>query len=456
MRIVLPSGFSVDASKFALEKGEGGLLSSLSSLSLSLLYSRERISKLRKTFRAQGFQGAEREVNFPLLPFQNIFRPGLLARIRQWGERIRLKYRNLLVLGIGGSSLGGKMVMEALSHPYENLKKDPALRIFFAGDNLDPYDLTSLLEVLSPEETAVLVISKSGTTIEPLSAMLVIVEWLGENYSQHLTCLTDPYTGSLRELALKKGLEVFPLDPAVGGRWSVLSPVGLLVASAAGFDWEGLLAGARSMDQAMEERSPEKNPAFLYAALCHLAHRQGLDEVVFMPYCKRLWWVSFWYVQLLAESLGKAYRRDGLKINTGRTPIPALGTTDMHAQTQQHQEGPRNKIITFLEVEEWEREIEIPSPSDFPPEMTRDFSGKKMSALLGAALDANGRALQDDHRPSIKITLPRLNGFSLGELIYFLEMTVAWEGELLDIDAYDQPGVESYKKYLKEWLRKKL
>jgi glucose-6-phosphate isomerase len=287
--------------------------------------------------------------------------------MQKWGIEIQKNYKNLLVVGIGGSSLGGRMLLDSLTNPYENLSAQKKLRIFFTGDNLDPFDLHSLLEALNPQETAVLVISKSGGTVEPLACLMVLFQWLGNSRKKQITLFTDPFGGVLYDFGKTHHLSIFPQDNAVGGRWSVLSAVGLMVAAAAEIDIEGLLQGARSMDKAMEESSWKKNPALLYAGLMHKGHMFGYNECVFMPYSKRLFSMSLWYIQLLAESLGKALSRDGLKIHTGRTPIPALGTTDMHAQTQQHQEGPRNKVLTFIEVRDHGKNIFLPAIPDFSP-----------------------------------------------------------------------------------------
>lgn len=457
MNISLANGFTLDAGQFPLSPSDPSLQweEELSQLGLDVHYAVQAMETLRLQGRARSSGREDQPVLFPHLPEMNRRRPGLLQNMVQWSEEIK-EYDNLIAVGIGGSYLGGKMLVDALCHPQHNLlskeERGGAPRIFFAGDNLDPYDLNTLLEMLDPQKTAVLVISKSGGTVEPLSAFMVLAQWMGEGFAGRLTLVTDPHTGPLREYALKHGARTFPVDPGVGGRWSVLSPAGMLVAGAAGVNLEELLGGAR--DMAEETTSPQvsQNPAYLYACLAHLAHRYGRHESVIMPYSKRLWSFALWYVQLLSESLGKKKRRDGLLVNTGRTPIPALGTTDMHSQTQLHQDGPHNKIITFLQLNNHESSITIPGIEGGTGVM-ENLQGRQMEGLLAAALDANVRALSDDRRPTLTISIPQLTPFSLGGLIYFFEMTVAFEGELLDVDAYDQPGVEAYKYYLKQWLR---
>lgn len=191
-----------------------------------------------------------------------------------------------------------------------------------------------------------------------------------------------------------------------------------------------------------------ENPALINALLKFLAYGKGRDIEVFMPYSMYLKSLSEWYVQLLAESLGKRYDRAGRVVNYGRTPIVAVGTTDMHAQTQQHQEGRLNKVVQFLEVGSQEEKAVIHNPfADM--QLLSKYEGLDMGKALKAALDANEAALTGDNRYNARFTLPKLNEYFLGQLMYFLMLTVAYEGELADVDAFDQPGVEVYKRLMK-------
>jgi glucose-6-phosphate isomerase len=224
--------------------------------------------------------------------------------------------------------------------------------------------------------------------------------------------------------------------------------VGLVTAASIGFDIEAFLAGARAMDEACQTGEPMQNPALLNAALKYLAaERYGRDVEVFMPYADNLKSLAEWYLQLLAESLGKRKDRNGQDVFYGRTPVASLGTTDMHSQTQLHQDGKRNKILQFICVKKWQPDPIIP---DVFPEVSKlsAISGITMSQALNAACHANAEALSKDGRWSAVVLLPELTPYVLGALLYMLCLSVAYEGELADVDAFDQPGVENYKRIL--------
>lgn len=220
---------------------------------------------------------------------------------------------------------------------------------------------------------------------------------------------------------------------------------------AVGGNIEEFLQGAKDMDEYCQKADIKENPAFINAVLKYLAYCKGVDIEVFMPYCMRLKALSEWYVQLLAESLGKRFDRNGQEVNYGRTPVVAVGTTDMHAQTQQHQEGKRNKIIQFVEVNQIENDITIKNPFN-DVEVLSKYTGLKMHDALKIALDANEKALNSDNRYNAKFVIPQINEYYLGQFMYFLMLSVAYEGEIANVDAYNQPGVEIYKKFMKEEL----
>ncbi|RME02457.1 MAG: glucose-6-phosphate isomerase [Planctomycetota bacterium] len=457
LELALDNGFRLNASGFCLHKTQTPLWleEELQRHRQKLEASFQAITRLQNEGKVSTAPGKETSIGFvklPHLPRQN---PKLWEDIFAWQEKILKNYKNLIVIGIGGSYLGGKMLVEALSSPLRNLRitqgKESGVRLFFAGENVDPIPLECLMETLDPQQSALLVISKSGTTLEPTAAFLTLARWRGAEFAHHTTAITDPHQGALRDFALRENIPLFPIPPDVGGRWSVLSPVGLLVAAAAGIDIENLLAGARHLETSLKEKDIWKNPPFLYATLMHLAQLYGRTESVIMPYSSRLLYFAQWYVQLLAESLGKKYTRQGYKIHTGRTPIVSIGTSDMHSQTQLHQDGPRNKVITFLRIQNHPSSLEVP-PLSRTLEGEEKLKGRKFQDLLHAALDANQKALQEDHRPYVEITLPQLNAYYFGELIYFFQFATAWEGELLDVNSYDQPGVEQYKRHLQQQL----
>ena len=205
------------------------------------------------------------------------------------------------------------------------------------------------------------------------------------------------------------------------------------------------------MDEYCRQAELPENPALFNALLKFLAYGKGRDIEVFMPYSMHLKSLSEWYVQLLAESLGKRRDRNGRIVNYGRTPIVAVGTTDMHAQTQQHQEGRLNKVVQFLEVADPEEQAVVHNPFKDVAFFDK-YEGLDMNKALKIALAANEAALTSDNRYNARFTLPRLNEYMLGQLMYFLMLSVAYEGELADVDAYDQPGVEVYKRFMKEKL----
>ena len=261
----------------------------------------------------------------------------------------------------------------------------------------------------------------------------------------------DVAKAPLLQLADKFGWERFDIKEGIGGRFCVMTDPGLVTMAALGSDIEEYLRGAREMDTYCKNAPLEENPALLNALLKFMAYKRGSEIEVFMPYSMHLKSLSEWYVQLLAESLGKRYDREGNLVHYGRTPIVAVGTTDMHAQTQQHQDGRRNKVVQFLEVANPADEAVIHNPF---PDVTyfERFEGMNMNDSLKAALDANEAALTSDNRYSARYIMPKLSEYFLGQLMYFLMLSVAYEGELADVDAYDQPGVEVYKRIMKEKL----
>ena len=299
------------------------------------------------------------------------------------------------------------------------------------------------------------VISKSGSTIETTATFMALYDALRRltpPIEVKVVAVTDPTEGPqetvLHRLARTHGWPTFSVPDGVGGRFSIFAEVGLVTAACIGFDIDAFLAGARAMDEACRTNAPFRNPALLNAVLKYLAaanHGRLLE--VFMPYADYLKSVAEWYIQLLAESLGKRTDREGRTVYYGRTPIVAVGTTDMHAQTQQHQDGAKDKVVQFLRVQNWEREVTVPNVFAQEPGVAK-FAGILLSTALEVARESNAEALAADGRFSAVFILPRLNAFHLGELLYLLALSVAYEGELADVDAFDQPGVEAYKKIM--------
>ncbi len=358
-------------------------------------------------------------------------------------------FTDLVVLGIGGSSLGALTVITALQHPYRHLQQNGrGLRVNFV-DNVDPDTIKGLQEVLDPRTTLVNVISKSGTTAETMSAYLAFQKWLqnglGEAYKKHMVATTDPKQGILRPLAEREGYETFTVPPTVGGRFSVLSAVGLLPIALAGIDIEELLAGAAEAN-AIVETSISENPIKQSALVQYLAYRRGKIISVLMPYSTRLRYLPNWYVQLWAESLGKKENNEGSLVYEGSTPLAALGATDQHSQVQLFNEGPNNKIFTFVRIAEFDNETIIPTVSEDLAKL-KYLSGQTFNKLINAEQAATAFAITSHRRPNYTITLDKLDAYHLGLLLQYLEWQTALMGELMNINTYNQPGVELGKVY---------
>lgn len=373
---------------------------------------------------------------------------GLAQAAKDVAKALPTGLSDVLVLGIGGSSLGARAVYHALCGPEAITgvgdSGKPRLHL---PDNSDPYLLKHLLTALKPESTCVLVISKSGGTVETAAQMLIVVEWLkaalGDGAKKQLVAITDPKSGSLRELAMAEGWHMLTVPPNVGGRFSVLSAVGLLPALLCGVDIDAMLAGAASMiDRCMNDTLAE-NPAGLIAAVHVLQHRlRGRPIHVMMPYSDQLRPFAAWHVQLWAESLGKRVNLDGEIVEQGPTPLPAVGATDQHAQVQLFIEGPRDKVISFIRVAEPAVDITMPSIEG----ANHYLGGHSLSELLEAELQGTMQALANTGRPSLLVTIPRVDAHSLGALFYLYEAATALAGDLYGIDTFDQPGVELGKR----------
>ena len=302
-------------------------------------------------------------------------------------------------------------------------------------------------------------ISKSGTTMEPLTSFAALLNYMKahpEWFTIDVTAVTglDPKESLLFRLAQENNWPAYSIPEGIGGRFCILSNPGLLMCAALGYDIRALLEGAREMSELCLATEGVENPALLNAALKYLAaEKLGADIEVLMGYGDTLQCLGAWYVQLLAESLGKRMDRNGKTAFYGRTPVVAVGTTDMHSMTQQHQDGKRNKVIQFLEVEKPAETIVVDNP--FPKEKAFAlYAGKEMNVLLQSALKANETALTEDGRLNARYVLPELAPRYIGQLLMFLMYSIAYEGELADVDAYDQPGVEAYKRIMKAELAK--
>jgi glucose-6-phosphate isomerase len=347
-----------------------------------------------------------------------------------------------LVLGIGGSSLGGKALFTSLCHPFHNqLPKDkrPGLRTFFP-DNSDGTTFARLLEVSEASRSAIVAITKSGGTAETWAQLLYLNDKLGAAaMKKQVVAVTDPTKGALRAVATTQGWRTLPVPPNIGGRFSVFTAVGLLPAAAAGIDVDQLLAGAAAMTRRCSGYQLFDNPAYLLASALYLFDKErGRPLHVFMPYADALRETGDWFVQLWAESLGKK--------NHGPTPLRAVGATDQHSLLQLLMEGPNDKVNLFVVIEE--PRVDLPIPNGFRDQAdVKYLNGLKFHTLLNAEQQATAAALAVAGRPSLTITLPKLDAFAMGELMMMLEIATGFVGSLYGIDPYDQPGVEAGKRY---------
>ncbi len=344
-------------------------------------------------------------------------------------------------VGIGGSALGPMALHRALNHPYYNaLSERRGPRIHFA-ENTDPATLSAILDVADPEATWVNVVTKSGSTAETMANFLVIrgvlVDALGDfGFQGRMVATTDPEKGFLKEIADREDLITLPIPKDVGGRFSVLTPVGLLPAAVTGLNVDALLAGAAQCVDEVQEQGAE-HPAVVGAAMHFLMDTaRGRNVRVMMTYADALERLAAWFVQLWAESLGK----DG----KGSTPHGAVGTTDQHSQVQLYMEGPQDKVIEIVEVRDHPRDLEIPAAYE-DLEGVGYLGGHTMAELLNVECDATRKALTEAGRPNATIRLGTVNEENLGYLLQALEIQTAVSGSLYGVNAFDQPGVEAGK-----------
>jgi len=380
------------------------------------------------------------EVGFWKLPSdESVSAPAIAV-----GEELAERFENVVVLGIGGSSLGAKAAVAALGGPYRDLLprgQRQGARVFFP-DNSDPSTFAALLDCIDLGSTCFLAITKSGGTAETLSQLMIVRERLGESrLAQQLVAITDPAGGALRKLAHEQGWRTLPVPPDVGGRYSVLSAVGLTPIAAAGFDAGALCRGADAMRRRCEAPSLRENPALLLAAIHHAFDRRGRGVHVLFSYADALREFGDWFVQLWAESLGKSEE-------AGPTPVRAVGATDQHSMLQLLMEGPQDKLVTFLAVEEPVADLAIPPV--WKDRASFDLlAGKSLGGLLDAERRGTTAALAQAGRPSLTLRLPRVDAPALGELFFLWEAATASAGALYGVDPFDQPGVEASKRLTK-------
>lgn len=384
------------------------------------------------------------------IPYRDLpYKEDYAKDVKAVAKEIQAGCENFVVLGIGGSALGNIALQTALN-PYmynmdEKQRRGPCLFVF---DNVDPMQLASFLSWIENklDKTIFNVISKSGRTAETASQFMAIsqllLDKLGEDgFRKQVVATTDAKEGTLRKIADQSGLRTLEVPDGVGGRFSVLSPVGLLSAEMCGIDIDALLSGAAKMDNTVNKEDFFSNPAAINAAINRHFYNRGKPISVMMPYSYALKDLSDWYRQLWAESLGKTKDLQGNDVFVGPTPVKALGTTDQHSQVQLYREGPNDKLFTFLQVKDFQQEVIIGDAPDVAPELGY-LAGQKMSKLLNSEKLATEYALLHDKRPCMTVLFDRIDASAIGQFIYLFEVTTSIAGLLFGINAYDQPAVE--------------
>ncbi|MCC6124365.1 MAG: glucose-6-phosphate isomerase [Pirellulales bacterium] len=380
---------------------------------------------------------------------------GILAT----ADRLAKEVDRVVVLGIGGSYMGARALMEGCCHPYHNelprKRRGGRPRMYFEGNNVDNDAVQALLDLVEGDDDwAIIVISKSGGTLETAVAFRVFYETLkkscqddAEKLRRRIVPVTGE-TGKLRDLAKAIGCPtVFPIPDGVGGRFSILSAVGLLPAAVLGIDVVRLLEGAAAMNESFRTAAPLENPALAYAGISRLMEvRRGATTRILSTWGKGLESLGLWYDQLLAESLGKN--------GQGATPITVVNTRDLHSRGQQHQEGRRDKLITNVAVEKVNRTPIAIERSALDQDKLNELAGKTLPDVLRAAFEGTNQAYMDDFRRVAAIRLPLLDEGALGQLFQMLMIATVAEGRLVGINPYGQPGVEAYKNKMNAILRK--
>jgi glucose-6-phosphate isomerase len=363
-----------------------------------------------------------------------------LAQISGLTKKLTTDFEGAICIGIGGSYLGPAAIQEAL-RPVQNEKGFSVIWV----SNADSGTLLKAKSFLKNRKSATVIISKSGVTTETLSAFFHLSRELS---SEGFVVITDPQKGELRRLSNEMGWHSLPVPPNIGGRFSVLTSVGLLPLALQGVSVEELLRGADSMRSKLTQFSPEENPAVWYAFSKFLWDGLGRSVQYLMPYDSRLKLIGDWYVQLWAESLGK--KQLGTNRAVGPNPVAALGTSDQHSLLQLFKEGPSNRLIGFIDLTEKEGLV-VGKPS-FSSDNFSYLTNHSFSELNVLASYSTEESLHNASVPTYRISLKELSAFSLGELLFFQETACAVAGEFYKVNAFDQPGVEETKRLLRSKL----
>ena len=366
------------------------------------------------------------------------------GNIKNFIKSVSGKFNDLIVIGIGGSSLGFEAIVDAvLPYGYNSLsfsERGGFPRVWIA-DNIDPYKSYWITKNCVPQDTIICVITKSGSTVETISNFLFIYNWLEEeveDIKEHVIVITDNSDNPLRKFAIEKHFQIFDIPVNVGGRYSVLSTVGMLPAAILGMDINKFLSGAKEVTLNNYEKILHLAAVYIY----YIEKKYNIN--VIMPYSSRLNAFGKWFCQLWAESLGKKYNLKGDIVNFGSTPLPSIGANDQHSLMQLFKEGPLDKIITFIEVENHDFEVALQNVN------IEDFNylkDKKIGNLINIELKSTELALKKENKASIKIKIENIDEYTLGYLFMLYQYVVPVIGYTYDIDPFNQPGVEEGKKF---------
>lgn len=374
-----------------------------------------------------------------------------IVRIEETAKRLADRSQVVVVIGIGGSYLGARAVIEALQHTFAAAMPATSPQIVYAGNNMSEDYLHDLLDLLDNRDYSLIVISKSGTTTEPAIAFRVLKQHCEQKYGaeearNRIVAVTDRARGALKTLADQEGYPTFVIPDDVGGRYSVLTPVGLLPIAAAGFSIRQLLDGARAMRrELMEAPDFDHNPAMQYAAIRNILYNQNLKVELMASFEPRFFYLIEWFKQLFGESEGKELK--------GIFPAGAVFSTDLHSLGQYIQEGSRQMFETVLTVEHNHHHVAIPYDEKNTDGLNY-LQQRTLNDINHIAQQGTCQAHVDGKVPNIKITIPEINEFHLGQLIYFFEMSCAISGYMLKVNPFDQPGVEAYKRNMFKLLGK--
>jgi len=367
----------------------------------------------------------------------------LLQRIEHLAQQVRVKSEIFVVVGIGGSYLGARAIIEALSNSFAQMSNDGNPKIIYAGQNISEDYTSELLKLLDNHDYSLAVISKSGTTTEPAIAFRLLKNHLENKYGKldardRIIAITDKKRGALKQLADEEGYQTFVVPDDVGGRYSVLTPVGLLPIAIAGFDIRELVSGAKKMKKHIDTSTYiSENPVSAYAATRNALYKAGKKIEITVNYEPKLYYFTEWWKQLYGESEGKE--------NKGIFPAGVGFTTDLHSMGQYIQEGIRNVFETVISVEKPKSTMVVPEDEKNLDGLNY-IAGKPLHEVNHMAEIGTTLAHVDGEVPNLRIIIPEISENTLGQLVYFYEMACAISGYILGVNPFDQPGVEAYKK----------